>query len=170
MYYLQSEEWVGPRDPQTARPDQYGKTIIITSTPGRMNMSRRSLIEGWLGTTNDWYRYAHGEYPTEDEAQAKAEELFGKLYDGDMDLDVNPEEGLLALYYDHERAADHTSAYEWCDSARADLLREMRNGKTPETLAAELDAEALLCTDGNPAGVILHGTEEYLRHLLDEAE
>lgn len=42
----------------------------VRETPCRKNLSKEPLINGWLGTTNDWSEYALGEFETEDEAWA----------------------------------------------------------------------------------------------------
>ena len=52
----------------------------ITIQAGRTNMSKEERVEGWLGTSNDWIRHAHGEYETVDAARTV---LLTDLLDGD---------------------------------------------------------------------------------------
>lgn len=168
MVYLQSVEWTGPRDRSTDSCDKYGTEILVTSAPGRGNMSPHpEIVNGWLGTTNDWRRDAHGEFETVEAALAAAAEQFGTLYEPS---DAQDDDDTLAVRYDRERAAAYYDASDWLNSARTELLRELQAGKSVEQMTAELEAEAAAQVEHDcPAGVILHGTESYLRELLDEA-
>ena len=169
MVYLQTCEWVGPVG-NTDGPEKHGPEIIVTAEPARGNSGTHpEIIDGWLGTTNDWYRVAHGEYETVGDALAEAERQFGQLY-LPTDEHAESDNEALAVRWDRNRAAGHVDAGDWLYDARHGLMREMRDGKSVEALAAQLEAEALdpLNSD-NPAGIILHGAESYLRTLLDEA-
>ncbi len=44
--------------------------IIIQNEPGRTNMSHEPRTTGWLGSTNNVNRYAHGQFHDEQAARA----------------------------------------------------------------------------------------------------
>ena len=62
-YYIISRENVGP----DAEP--LNKTVIIQDHPGTTNQSGEEKISGWLGTTNDCYESAQGEFASLEAAQ-----------------------------------------------------------------------------------------------------
>lgn len=165
MYYIITNEWIGPRDFSTDGADKYGVEIDIATEPGRTNMSNEPCIEGWLGTTSDWHRAAHGAFETLEAARAAAEAQFGPLF-APQDDAWRGGDHVVETWHNRERAAAHVGAQEWLGDAAGDLRAELLGGKSVETLASELETEALSC-DGTPAGVILHGTEQYLRSLLE---
>jgi hypothetical protein len=68
-YYIVSENYVGPNVDQNLN----SHCVRITTTPPRTNMSREIRTSGWLGTTNDWAKYAHGEFNTIEEAREARE-------------------------------------------------------------------------------------------------
>lgn len=72
MYYVLTCTYAGPN------PDQHPDDDVCTieTEPGRTNSSRETRTEGWLGTTNDWSRAAHGEFETKDEALAAVAAMY----------------------------------------------------------------------------------------------
>jgi hypothetical protein len=64
-YYITSSEYIGPNRPKV------DTRITIMTAPGRTNMSNEARLTGWLGTTNDFSCYAHGEFETEEAARAQ---------------------------------------------------------------------------------------------------
>ena len=164
MVYLQTVEWIGPLDHPTARSDYYGREILVTSEPGLTNMSGEPRITGWLGTTNNWHRSAHGEYETVAAALAAAETLFGPLYEPFGEAEDNRE--ALAVRYDRERAAEHVYAADLLHDTRDELIARLQSGCEAAALAAELEDEASRDVDQDcPAGRELYGTEDYLKWL-----
>ncbi|RMG81451.1 MAG: hypothetical protein D6712_16240 [Chloroflexi bacterium] len=66
MYYIIETDYIGPSDDLVVHED----TIVVTTTPPRTNMSNEIRTEGWLGSTNDVARYAHGAFDNLDDAQS----------------------------------------------------------------------------------------------------
>jgi hypothetical protein len=83
MYYIIEQKYVGPNADRHPDVD----TIWISTVPGIANGTGKPQITGWLGTTNDWSRYAHGEYPTLQAARDVLETLFGEIRDCDPNGD-----------------------------------------------------------------------------------
>ena len=77
-FYLIRSEYVGPNTDQH-RYD--GKAFFVQTEPGRTNMSHEIKIEGWLGTTNDWYECAYGVFDSIEEAQKEAERILRPEYE-----------------------------------------------------------------------------------------
>ncbi|MCB1865194.1 MAG: hypothetical protein KDG50_07160 [Chromatiales bacterium] len=59
--------------------------VTIQTKPGKTNMSHEPMTEGWLGTSNDVYQYAHGEFETESAARAYVEEHWPTAVETDAD-------------------------------------------------------------------------------------
>lgn len=82
------------RGRQFNNPNRYEEEFFISTEPQRTNQSGEELIEGWLGTTNDYDRLAEGEFESLDDAKKRAEELafefdfelteFTETDDGDL--------------------------------------------------------------------------------------
>src|SRR5256885_2081753 len=79
MYYVIESKYVGPNQDQSQYCDV--DTIGIFTAPGKTNSSREVRLEGWLGTTNDWSEYAHGEYESVEAAEAAIREKWGHTRD-----------------------------------------------------------------------------------------
>ena len=69
MFYLISIEYVGANK-LDSRGHIIGdsETVQLTTTPPKTNMSGEVLVNGWLGTTNDWSHNALGEFKTLEDA------------------------------------------------------------------------------------------------------
>jgi hypothetical protein len=74
-YYIVEVRYTGPNPEQHLNDDYYE----ISTLPPR-NMSHTICTEGWLGTTNNISRHAHGEFETLDEARAALDALTGDNY------------------------------------------------------------------------------------------
>ena len=103
MFYLTSSEYVGPNARSLEndyRRIVYGHYIDIQTAPGLRNMSHEPCVDGWLGTTNDWAEYAHGEYDTIESAQSARDEKFPETFTAENDPREDwPEEIVVERVY-----------------------------------------------------------------------
>ena len=78
-YYVLSRCYVGPNQHDINDVENIldGHYYYISTEPGRKNMSREVAITGWLGTTSDISKTAHGEFETIESAQAKISSEIG---------------------------------------------------------------------------------------------
>jgi hypothetical protein len=153
-YYITSSEYVGPNRDQHLNDNIY----TISTTPGRTNMSHEIRTDGWLGTTNDWAYYAHGEFETEADARAEIEKL---LPDGYRKLDCDEPTGIDDdgnLTYDLARYSvgkfedwDAENSVTWCYEIRHEITAETTDERIDE-LVDECEGYA------NAEGVSLDGT------------
>jgi hypothetical protein len=74
MYYVLEWKYVGP-DPEQHINEH---ALLITSVPGRKNQSGEECTSGWLGTTNDWAEYAHGEFASLENARQAVAGVAGE--------------------------------------------------------------------------------------------
>ena len=74
IYYVIESEYVGPNT--QGRIDSH--LVTITTDAPRTNLSHEVRLDGWIGTTNDTSRHAHGAYTSEDDAREAVAELFGR--------------------------------------------------------------------------------------------
>ena len=79
IYYVIESEYVGPNT--QGRIDSH--LVTITTDAPRTNLSHEVRLDGWIGTTNDTSRHAHGAYTSEDEAREAVAELFGPCRESD---------------------------------------------------------------------------------------
>ncbi len=141
MFYIIEEKYVGPNADQ--KPD--ADTIWISTVPGIANGSGEPDIEGWLGTTNGWARYAHGEYPTLQAARDALETLFGEIRDCDPNGDPleSDDETVVDLYKPGAYALmGYQEAADWIS---AGLYQSIHTDTTDEEIRAlirEWEAEA----------------------------
>lgn len=77
MYYIIETNYVGPNQYQDNYTNQ--DIITITTSPAINNGNREEQTAGWCGTTNNWAVYAHGEYPTIEEARDAMIEILGDV-------------------------------------------------------------------------------------------
>lgn len=75
MYYIVSEEYVGPNVDQQLDTD----TIEIRTEPVRGNMNSEPVIDGWAGTVNDWAAYGHGEFTNLDDARKRIAQIWSEV-------------------------------------------------------------------------------------------
>lgn len=149
MFYVLSCTYAGPNPDDHADDD----VITIETEPGRTNSSREHHTEGWLGTTNDWSRAAHGEFETETEARAAVAAMYPQGFrdvglsfaDSDPDTEIARfKPGKLAAW----SAAD---SQRWAYSARDEITASTSDERIAEIAegcrgAAE-DESASLGTD-----------------------
>lgn len=77
-FYLVEREYVGPdRDSDN---DIENHVFGIWSEPQCTNSSHQPLIEGWLGTTNDWSETAMGEFTTLEEARLSVDDQYPEQF------------------------------------------------------------------------------------------
>lgn len=147
MYYVIESKYVGPNQDQAQYCDV--DTIGIYTTPGKTNMSREVKLEGWLGTTNDWSEYAHGEYETVEAAEAAIRAKWEHVRDttpgGDSFLSVAqyPDDECVALFkpgqYD-QMSSEATG--DWCyEGLQTDITADTTDARIAE-LAKEYEAAA----------------------------
>lgn len=82
-YYIITTEYAGPNPRENLDADR----IVIRTEPGITNSSREVRTEGWLGQTNEWSQYAHGEYATLDDALDAVNRLWPEHREDDWDVD-----------------------------------------------------------------------------------
>lgn len=140
MYYIVKRKYVGPN------PDHDDlDTIEIRTSPALKNLSHEVCTEGWCGTTSDWSVYAHGQYPTIEQARAAIIEQFGEVRDSDRD--GNPfdayDDNVVATYKPgryEPMGRDFTA--EWADeSIQADIDADTTDARIAE-LVSQYEAEA----------------------------
>jgi len=146
------------RQPGCVGYDELGNNteIVIQTRPGRTNMSHEERASGWLGTTNNYYAYAHGEFATLAEAEAFiAANWPYHEYNFDEERD-NPDDH---WYRDtrHYYSADDWF-YEYPPEVTADMTDEQL-----EKLAEVLEEEI----DDNEVKIV--GIRDYLERRREEA-
>ena len=142
----------------------------ITTEAPRTNMSGEVRTDGWLGTTNNFYRAAHGEFETEEEARAKVAELGGEV-EVEVETYGDPECKVVAAFTTLEGGRDAWDACDWFAEDLKNVTAEVE-GKTNKQIAeiaARYEAEAADVTDSDrPYGCTIVGCEKFLRNLRDE--
>jgi hypothetical protein len=173
MYYVISTCYVGPNPQQKLNLD----TIGIYTVPGRTNSSREIRTNGWLGTTNDWSKFAYGEFETIEDARAEIM-LRGpcRLANREWvrsDYDQN-EMGCVELYMvgRHEALSGGESA-DWCYNGRSNITAETTDAEIAQMVAdAEDDANSRrleLDLDAVLEMYTIH-RDELLAEIEDDAE
>lgn len=133
MYYVIEHEDFSPDTLRSgSKLQNYAE---ISTEPGRKNLSGEACLNGWLGTTNDCNRTAHGEYLTLEAAQGKCRALgYTALgYPGEDDMPL--EDGVVEVYH---VAGEEWEARDWlCDVGPKEL------GLTRGSSAEEFKAAAV---------------------------
>ena len=93
-YYIEEICYCGPDEHTDAYIDFH--RFEITTEPTRKNMSGDICLDGWLGTSNDVARYAHGAY----DSLAAAEYAIQNPLDGEYRRDDEPADSpdVVAVY------------------------------------------------------------------------
>ena len=93
-YYIEEIRYCGA----DARTDKYidFDRFEITTEPTRKNMSGDICLDGWLGTSNDVARYAHGAYDSLAAAEYAVQNLLVDEYRRDDEPSEFPD--VLAVY------------------------------------------------------------------------
>ncbi|WP_419621514.1 hypothetical protein [Thiolapillus sp.] len=92
-YYIEEIRYCGP-NPQSEKYIDFDR-FEITTIPPRTNSSNEICLDGWLGTTNDVARYAHGAHKSLEAAKGIVRDLLGYEYRRDR-YDVLPPDVLVS--------------------------------------------------------------------------
>jgi hypothetical protein len=166
-YYITITEYVGPNE-----RDAYGRRhrslLRIGTEPPRTNMSREVQTRGWLGTTNDWASYAHGEYDTLEEAMESAQRSWKTfvLDDEDEGVYLLDDPSLVAVLGMGD--ADPWSvvdAEDWLTEPKL-LYDDIRQDPSDEGIARLAER---LTEEAKGDGITVDGIEEALLMIRDDA-
>ena len=170
-YYLISTEWTGPKDANKPGHWTDEHTWTIQTVPGATNMSHEERIEGYLGTTNNWHEYAHGEFETLEAARA-AMEAYAMEHGHRHIAPVETESHYLTPdmtdpVVETWTTATHETSYTASEWDQSLVGRNEAAGKTD----AEIDAlaeewERIADADGI---YLIDDVAEYLRGCRDDA-
>lgn len=174
MFYLIETQDVGPNE-KDSRGHWKGdtRTMQIHTEPGRTNMSHEIKTSGWLGTTNDWYSAAHGEFDTLEAARAEAHRrgftAENPLSDDDQHWDDEMNPVIVEVWITPEAARDQWDAGDWfinglgCDGTRTEYgITAMTTDDELDVIIEKAEAEA------RAENIELHGTEKLFKSLRDE--
>ena len=93
-YYIEEIRYNGPNADDAAYIDF--NRYQITTEPTHTNLSGEIRLDGWLGTSNDVSRYAHGVYDSLAAAEYEVQNLLGDEYRRDDEPSESPD--VLAVY------------------------------------------------------------------------
>ena len=94
-YYIEEIRYCGP-NPQDEKYIDFDR-FEITTVPPRTNSSGEIRLDGWLGTTNDVARYAHGAHESLAAAEGAVEDLLGHEFRRERG-DSLPPDSLASVY------------------------------------------------------------------------
>ena len=173
MFYPIRHEYVGP-DVASGWHHGHalalmGNQITIHTSPGRTNQSHEERSEGWLGTTNDWYEAAYGEYATlaaalSEIAQWAEERKLDVVKADDEDPRDHGEDCVYVAYLWPAAINQVWDAAEWLQECKADLKAKLSAGTDAGTLADDCDREARF------EGLLLLGTMHYLQRIQADSD
>ena len=141
-YYIIEDQYIGPN---YTTKDINNHHFLITTVPGRTNMSREERTSGWLGTTHDYYRYAHGEYDTLDDAREALDEMTGDEYrlveeDSDAFWELTPDgEVIKPIEVRRVGKYEELSVADSCDECYS-LYNEITDQTTDEEIDKLVDS------------------------------
>lgn len=163
-FYLVSSEYKGPNE-RDSSGSIMGDTreMIISTEPGRTNLSREISTEGWLGTSHDISRHAHGVFDSLEAAVQEAADLgFTEEFD---DTNESCRDSWVASYISDERANyEYWDAEYWFADNPCDEY-----GITSETSDSELEAAAERAEkEARDDKAIVVGVLEHFTELRDE--
>lgn len=169
MFYLLSSDYVGPNERHSdgnIRGDS--EVMSICTEPGRTNQSHEVRVDGWLGTTNDTSRSAHGEFETVEEARTEAARLgFTATPRADED-DYGLDDDVIEQWVRPEAAREQWDAADWFSTVGAAGVAA-EYGITAESTNAEIAAASELAYEqAVTAGFEVHGIEDYMLELRAE--
>ena len=146
-----------------------GVVYEIRTAPSRGNSgSRPEIIEGWLGTTNNIYRFAHGAFETIEAAREMIDTHAGGAYPWDGEASGDPD--VVESWGDRTATAEVWDAAEWLQDVRGEIRSRLANGETVDALVEEFETSANAPDPERPAGIILTGTREFIRDIAAEME
>jgi len=169
MFYIIETNYVGPNQDQHIDAD----TIDITSEPGRTNMSKEVRLDGWLETTGDWMVYAHGEYPTIDDARAAISEIFGAVRGSDPEgssfmSEYDAYDNVVERYKPGQYAPMNAEdSIAWVYEGLQESIRVDTTDDDLENLAAGYEANANEYGYTLDCDLVAH-MKEYRQNLRDE--
>jgi hypothetical protein len=136
------------------------RTYTIRTTCPTTNMSGEELDNGWLGTTNDIWRYAHGAFDTIEAARALIQEKMpGAEQLGNDDPESDDE------IWGHDPESLWLAA-DWLGNSTDDEIG-LHAGMTAtevDALATEIEAEAA----EHDSIIITDSVESFLQRRLDD--
>lgn len=157
-YYVLSSEYVGPNLSDRCN----SHTVQITTEPGRTNMSNEVRVDGWLGTSNDWAAYAHGEYDSIEAARAAIVEMLGenrRKIDNNEFAETVVETYAASKYVEW----DADNSVTWCYDSRDEITADTTDERIAEIVA---EYEQYANAEGNTLDT--DAVEKMLTKLRDE--
>lgn len=176
-YYLIEEQYVGPnkKDSTGAWIGDTWHAMHIMTEPGRTNMSHQEKIDGWLGTTNDWCRDAHGAYASLEAARAETHRRG--FTEGHKDEDEALDDNYVESWISAEADKEQWDAEDWLQgvtypardrsSVSIDTLTITHDTTDDELSAMAEQIEEWAESEGN---IVLHGLERTLESWRDWCE
>ncbi len=132
-FYVLNCEDVGPN----AEP--LNEEVMITDYPGRTNQSNEVKLEGWLGTTNDVYWKAHGEYDTLEAAIEYVKKHWPSF--SEISTDENDETELKRFKDTREIWSVDDWLHEWAKAEIEATTTDTEIDKHAATINAEADEQ-----------------------------
>ncbi len=192
MYYVIKTEYIGSS--QGNLETDYDRIVNgcfydIRTFPGRAEPSRRSQTEGWLGTIDGWFYYAHGVFSDEREACAYVEyQLEGRYRLLDpatvplegLPCDLDPRLVVARYYAGDEIDANIVDAGSWIATDlvygldHVEILLPWADAQGARTITATTSDEELTAlaqrveADAAVEGLTLWGTQAALKRLRAE--
>lgn len=136
-YYVIHVDYVGPNRQQNLNAER----VDIDTECGRTNMSAERRPEGWLGETNGWTEYAHGEFQTLDEARAYVEKTWDVRLDEDFDPRFETGSTVARYLVGDMPMWNAESTSDWAAYGFEEAIKATTTDAEIEALAAEWEAE-----------------------------
>lgn len=168
MFYVIENKYVGPNQGSTGYTDL--NEILICTAPIQGKGPVIAIIKGFAGSQGDWTTYAHGEFPSIEDARAAIKDIFGAVRcrdsNGDV-FEVDPQdEKVLEIYKAgaYSQMSLSESANWSFELLRSDISHDTSDKRLDELLA-EYEADA------NENGSTLHaGLLDAMKTYRDELE
>jgi hypothetical protein len=136
-FYVLTCSYAGP-NPQEHMDDD---VCTIETQPGRTNSSHEIKTDGWLGTTNDWSRSAHGAFDTEAEARAEVAAIYPNGFrDVGLDNSSSDPDTEVARFKPGKLARwNRSDSVQWAYPARDELTADTTDERLAEIVAECVD-------------------------------
>lgn len=155
-FYIIEQSYEGP-NPDDHLDDQ---TFRVQTRPGLGNLSHKPILHGWLGTTNDWCKIAHGEFATLDEAKAEIDRLTANSYrEDELEAEDRYNKILYRVRVGRLEPWNAAASQDWCwesmrdridvvttDDEILDWSEECANDAASENFLLDLDAVVRMAT------------------------
>lgn len=128
MLYIVTEHDLNPVDYHSAKND-----IVYVTTKQPTDLDGNDVSSGELGTNNNTLQVAHGEFPTIEEAVAKAKELS----EGGEELDSNNSDDIVTSFLIGKGMVSREAAVNWCYP----ITDEITSQTTDEEIEELIDVE-----------------------------